>query len=102
MLKMVSFILCENIYLRIIIFGVIIAELFRKKTKKEKKHLSDLIIGSSIIFLNNVLNIDFVIINFLFLGILSSILHSFKIQSFLSGYFCLIGVKGVLIFCVSI
>lgn len=97
MLKLVSFILCDNIYLRLVILIIIFLEIFKVKNKGNIC-IKDIVMGTGIICLNRVININFIVVNFIVLTIISFLFNNSKIEKIISLYFWLFIIKGVVEF----
>lgn len=102
MLKILSFILCNNLYLRIIIVSILISELIFRKNKKDTKKIKDVVMGSCIIFLNYILSIDLMIVNFLVLGVISSIFYFIKVERLINFYLFVVASYGVILTCLNL
>jgi len=101
-LKIVAIILSDNIILKLVVFCLLIYEIFKRKNIRVVKNKKDLIIGSSLIVLNTIINIDFSFVNFLFLVVMSSFVLSFKLEKFINYYLVLVSMKGCVYFCLSL
>ena len=102
MLKILSFILCNNIIMRIIIVGLSLFEFTRYPKKIQNIKINNLLIGTLILIFNSILNINLIITNFIILGIISSILKFYKIEKFLIMYLLFVSFEGVWMFWVSL
>lgn len=104
--EILSICLCNNICLKLlsILFLIISIHCCKKHRKKELelKNYKDVSTAIIIICLNQILNIDLTIINFLYFGILCMLIYlflpSFKLDKINNFYLALIVVKGVIEF----
>lgn len=102
MLKIIAFILCDNIIMRIIIIGLLISSFIKKTKERQKIYIDDLFLGIIIFILNYILNINLIITNFVILGVISSILKFYKIEKFLTIYLFFVLFEGVWMFCLNL
>lgn len=103
MLKILAFILCNNIWMRMVVLIILILDLLFKvgKIKKSKKY-ENVLVGCLIIFLNEILNVNLVVVNFAFLGVLSSFLIHLKRNTFIELYFLFVVIEGGVVFCLNL
>ena len=99
--KILALVLCDNIYLRVIILSFLLVRIFLRK-EKAYKSWCDYFIGVLIVTLNSIFTFDFMIINFIVLGLLSGYLSKVKYSSFLSLYLFCVLLEGVVVFCLKI
>ena len=103
MLKLLSFVLCNNTWMRLIVVITFCIDLLFKNTKiKKSKKRGNVLVGNFIIILNELLNMNLILINFVFLGVLSSFLICLKKDSFISIYFLLVVIEGGVTFCLNL
>lgn len=103
MVKLLSFLLCDNVWMRVIILMFFVLDLLSKRKKiKKSKNKENILIGNLLIFLNEILNLNLILINFLFLGLMSSFLVFLKKDRLISIYFLLIVIEGGIFFCLNL
>ena len=100
--KIVAFFLCENIFLKLIIFLLFLIDIINKnKGIKLKKNLKQFFCGCFLIIINCFFNINFMWVNFFVLGVGSSFLHKIKAEKYISIYLFLLGIQGGITFCLK-
>jgi len=101
MFKLVAIILCNNIFYTLIITGFLVFDFIKNNGEKLVRENKDILIGIMIILLNEILAINFTIYNFIFLGIVSSLLRITK-DSFFSIYLFFVAIQGGVTFCLKL
>ena len=100
MFKLLSFIFCDNTLLRTIVILLFVIDVFFRRNKIKKSNKKDnLLIGNSIIILNELLNINLLRTNFVVFGLLSSLLSCLKKEKLINVYLFLVVIEGGIVFC---
>lgn len=100
MVKLLSFIMCNNAYMKIAIILFMLFDVMKNRQVYIKKDIKDVVIGITIIGLNNILNVNFILVNFFVLGIISSF-YKKGLVKFLEIYFFWVSLWGVAVFCLG-
>lgn len=101
MFKVLAFVLCDNMLLRLVILFFLLLKIFKKK-EKVNKDFFDWLVGILIVALNGLFCVDFIIVNFVVLGFLSSVFKNVKCDYFLTFYLLCLVIKGVFEFCLML
>jgi hypothetical protein len=102
MCKLVAFVLCDNVCCKLLIIAFLYFSIVKSEKQKVKIGAKDLVVGYGIIVLNEILSFNFIAINFLILGIISSIKSKMELNNFINCYFMLIMINGVIVFCLNL
>ena len=103
MFKVLAFTLCDNIFLRIILVVLLLLDIFvNKRAKKSKSKFINLVKGYFLIFFNMILNVNFIVVNFLVLGVASSIWRGLKSDKIIGIYCVSLMFQGAIELCIRL
>lgn len=102
-LKISAFLLCENIFFKLIIVLILLIDIVKsEKNGKLKVSLNEVLLGMFLIVLNSIFSIDLSSTNFFVLGLCSSIFSKYKLEKILNLYLLSIVFEGVIFYCLNL